>query len=172
MTPGGGLPRGLFGHIIHHKQSLAGVRGVRPNEEILAQVDMAGPTEITSANRGAALGDEPAPPSRLMATLDPSTVDLFPSAMLISAPVKGWSPTEAGPSLRGERGAAIGGSLANGLETTPSLKDDSHHAGEHAVPGDSLRMSSPTRGLVHQGVIKISQEKTSITPIERGIVGA
>ena len=79
---------------------------------------------------------------------------------------------KAGPSLRGERRAIIGGSLVNGLETIPSLKYGSSHAGEDAMPNDGLRTVRPMGCLLHQEVVKISQEKMSITLTERGIVGA
>jgi hypothetical protein len=117
---------------------------------------MAGSSEIAFTNRGPAAGDGPAPPSRLMAALDPSTVGLSPSALLTSAPAQGRSPAKAGPSMRGKRRAIIEGSLANGPKATLSLKDDSGRAREHAAPGDDLRTTSPMGGLLHQGVIKIS----------------
>jgi hypothetical protein len=44
VAPGGRFPHGSLGHIIHHEQSLAEVHGVRPNEEILSQLQIL-PTE-------------------------------------------------------------------------------------------------------------------------------
>lgn len=71
MTLGDRLLRGSFSRAIHHEQSLARVYGVcqmkksSPTSESSSweeKVDMAGLTEITSANGGLATGDEPAPP--------------------------------------------------------------------------------------------------------------
>jgi hypothetical protein len=70
MTLGDSFLRGSLGHIIHHEQSLPRVLGVQmkkssPSLEFSSRkerVDMAGPSEITSANRGLVTGDEPTPP--------------------------------------------------------------------------------------------------------------
>jgi hypothetical protein len=89
---------------------------------------------------------------------------LLSSASPTSAPAQGWFPTKVGPSLRGERRAAIERSLANGSETTPSLKDGSGHVGEHTMPGDGLRTASPMGGSLHQEVVMISQRKNINNP--------
>jgi hypothetical protein len=118
------------------------------------------------------VGNEPAPPSRLMTSLDPSTASLLPLASPTSALVQGQFPNKAGPSLRGKRRAVKEGSLVDGPKTTLSLKDGSGRTGEHATPSDGLGQR------VLQGVCYIkrssqsSKEKMSMTPIERGIVGA
>jgi hypothetical protein len=91
-----------------------------------------------------------------MAASGPSTVGLFPSVLLTSALAQGQSPTKVGPSLRGEHMAAIGGSVANGLETMPSLNDSSSHMGEYATPDDDLRTVSHTGGSLHQEFVNIS----------------
>ena len=81
--------------------------------------------------------------------------DLFLLALLASMPTQGRPPAKMRPALRGERRAAIGGSLANSPKTMQSLNDGSDRVEEHIVPDDGYRMASPTRGSLHQEVIKI-----------------
>ena len=81
--------------------------------------------------------------------------DLFLLALLASVPTQGRPPAKMRPSLRGERRAAIGGSLANSPKTMQSLNDGSDHIEEHAAPDDGLRAASPMRGSLCQEVIKI-----------------
>ena len=64
-------------------------------------------------------------------------------------PVQGQFPAKMRPPLRGERRAAIGGSLTSGPKTMSLLNDGSDHVEEHIVPDDGLRVVSPARGSLH-----------------------